>query len=122
MTGVTTLVPGGFGGKGLQLLHEAVPGETRIAALINPTNQMARRFFDQDTLPAAKKLGIAVRGYEVGSSEALQPTIEQIKKDGYKGLVVVADPLFNSPRVPSSLRNWAWRLSSCLADWSLRAG
>ena len=100
VTGVTTLVPEGFGGKGLQLLHEAVPGETRIAALINPTNQMARRFFEQDTLPAAKKLGIAVRGYEVGRSEALQPTIEQIKKDAYKGLVVVADPLFNGPRVP----------------------
>jgi putative ABC transport system substrate-binding protein len=100
VTGVTTLVPEGFGGKGLQLLHEAIPRETRIAALINPTNQMARRFFEQDTLPAAKKLGIAVRGYEVGSSEALQPTIEQIKKDGYKGLVVVADPLLNSARVP----------------------
>jgi putative ABC transport system substrate-binding protein len=100
VTGVTTFVPEGFGGKGLQLLHEAIPSETRIATLINPTNQMHRRFFEQDTLPAAKKLGIAVRGYEVGSSEALQPTMELIKQDGYKGLVVLADPLFNTSRVP----------------------
>jgi ABC-type uncharacterized transport system, periplasmic component len=100
VTGVTTFVPEGFGGKGLQLLHEAIPNETRIAVLINPTNQMHRRFFEQDTLPAAKKLGIAVRGYEVRSAEALQPTIELIKEDGYKGLVVLADPVFNTPRVP----------------------
>lgn len=100
VTGVTTFVPEGFGGKGLQLLHEAIPSETRIATLINPTNQMHRRFFEQDTLPAAKKLGIAVRSYEVGHSEALQPTIELIKQDGYKGLVVLADPLFNTSLVP----------------------
>ena len=60
---MTTLMTEGFGGRGLQLLYEAaIPGETRIAALINPTNQMHRRYFDHQTLPAAKKLGITVRG------------------------------------------------------------
>jgi len=39
ITGIAVLVPGGFAGKQLQLLHEIVPGARRIAVLVNPNKQ-----------------------------------------------------------------------------------
>ncbi|MFQ5945750.1 MAG: ABC transporter substrate-binding protein, partial [Anaerolineae bacterium] len=39
ITGLSTLVPGGFAGKRLELLKETVPGLSRLAVLANPTNR-----------------------------------------------------------------------------------
>ena len=42
LTGVTTLVPGGFMGKTLAILRELLPQAKRVTALTNPSNETAR--------------------------------------------------------------------------------
>ena len=64
ITGMTPIVPGGFGGKMLQLLHEAVPGAKRIALFLDPNN--ASHVQSQGELdPSAERLGLVVRTVEV---------------------------------------------------------
>lgn len=54
ITGVATIVPGGFLGKSLELLKQAVPKATRIAVLNNPTNEASRALFPLEAPPAAR--------------------------------------------------------------------
>jgi putative ABC transport system substrate-binding protein len=96
VTGVATMVPEGFGGKTLQLLHETVPTATRIAVLINPTNEMHRRGA-HDRLSDATRLGIHLQVLEVTTTEAIEPAIDSAVRDRCHALYVVADPLFNFP-------------------------
>jgi putative tryptophan/tyrosine transport system substrate-binding protein len=59
ITGFTTLVPGGFCSKQLELLMQALPGATRIAALVNPKNEVVMKLFPADAPPAAGTAGCA---------------------------------------------------------------
>ena len=43
VTGIATMVPEDFGAKMLQLLKTVAPAASRIAILVNPTNQMHQR-------------------------------------------------------------------------------
>ena len=54
MTGVTTLVPGGFIGKMLGILREALPQAKRLAVVINPSNETHRRLYSETPAPAAE--------------------------------------------------------------------
>jgi putative ABC transport system substrate-binding protein len=65
LTGVATLVPGDFGGKGLDILREALPQAKRLAVIINPSNEIHRRLFPMETKPAAAKLGFQLDLIEV---------------------------------------------------------
>jgi putative tryptophan/tyrosine transport system substrate-binding protein len=54
VTGFATLAPEGFTGKLLQLLKDLVPQASRIAVLVNPTNQLHRR--EQAKLPEVARI------------------------------------------------------------------
>ena len=96
VTGVATMVPKGFDGKLLQLLRDTVPTATRVAVLINPTNEM-HRIGARDRLLNATRLGIHLQVLEVTTAEAIEPAIAAAVRDRCQALQVVADPLFNFP-------------------------
>ncbi len=102
ITGFTTLVPGGFGSKLLELLTQALPGATRIAALVNPRNDVAMKLFKAEVPPAAARLGVQLQVIEVWSPNQLEPAIDAAVRERAEGLLVFGDPLFHNPpgRVP----------------------
>ena len=102
ITGFTTLIPGGFGGKQLELLTQALPGATRIAVLINPRNDVAMNIFPRDVPPAAARLGLQLTVIEVSAPDQLEGAIEAAVRQRAEALLVFGDPMFHTPpqRVP----------------------
>jgi putative ABC transport system substrate-binding protein len=97
VTGLATLVPGGFIGKQLQLLKEALPRATRIAALVNPGNEIHQKSFPKEIPPAAARLGVQIQVIEVPTAAALDGAIEAAVRGHAEGLLVVGDPIFHIP-------------------------
>jgi putative ABC transport system substrate-binding protein len=97
ITGFTTLVPGGFGGKQLALLKEAVPAATRIAVLRNPKNDVAMRIFPGDVPPAAARLGVQLNVIDVSSPNEIEGAIDAAARERAEGLLVFGDPMFHTP-------------------------
>lgn len=97
ITGFTTLVPGGFGGKQLEFLTQALPGSTRIAALVNPKNDVAMKLFPTDVPPAAARLGVQLQVIEVSSPADLERAIDAAVRERADGLLVYGDPMFHTP-------------------------
>jgi putative ABC transport system substrate-binding protein len=97
ITGFTTLVPGGFGSKQLELLTQALPGVTRIAALVNPKNDVAMKLFPTDVPPAAARLGVQLQVVEVSSPIQLERAIDAAVRERAEGLLVYGDPMFHNP-------------------------
>ena len=97
ITGFTTLVPGGFGGKMLGLLKEALPGATRIAVLVNPKNDVAMKIFSTDVPPAATQLGVRLQVVEASSPNQIEGAIDAAVRERAEGLLVFGDPIFHSP-------------------------
>jgi putative ABC transport system substrate-binding protein len=97
LTGVATLVPGGFMAKSLDLLHQVVPKATRIAALINPTNDIHRFVFAQEIPDAARQLGVQMRIVEARSPDEVEPAIKAAVGERAEALLVAGDPVFNNP-------------------------
>lgn len=97
ITGFTTLVPGGFGGKSLELLTQALPGATRIAALVNPKNDVAMKLFPTDVPPAAARLGVRLQVIEVSSPDDLERALDAAVRESADGLLVYGDPMFHTP-------------------------
>ena len=97
LTGVATLVPGGFDGKTLGILRELLPQAKRVAALINPSNETHRLTFPRDAPPAAATLGFQLDVIEVRKAEEIPGAIATAKAGGAEALYVAGDPILNSP-------------------------
>jgi putative ABC transport system substrate-binding protein len=102
VTGVATFVPGDFNGKMLQLLRELLPQATRLAALINPSNEMYRLLFPREAPRAAAALGFQLDVVEARDAEQVPAAIAAAKARGAEALYVMADSVFSTPpnRVP----------------------
>jgi putative tryptophan/tyrosine transport system substrate-binding protein len=102
VTGVATLVPGGFIGKQLDVLVQAVPKATRIAALLNPTNEVTRALFPLEGPPAAQRLGVQLQVLEVRAPEGIEGAIDAAVQAKADALWILGDPIFNTPaqRIP----------------------
>ncbi len=102
VTGVATLVPGGFMGKSLEILKQAVPKATRIAALVNPTNEVARALFPLEAPLAARQLGVQLQVLEVRTPDEIERAIDTAVREKADALLVVGDPMFHNPaqRIP----------------------
>ncbi len=78
-------------GKQVELLREAVPGATRIAALWDPdTAPYPRRAAEE----AAKLLGVELAILEVTAAEALDAAFLTADQQGATALIVLSSPLF----------------------------
>jgi putative ABC transport system substrate-binding protein len=95
ITGLTAVVPGGFAGKMLQLLHETVPAAKRIAALINPNNGGNQVILAQEAPQAAQRLGLELRTYEVKSRPEIEPALDAARRDHCHAVWVWGDPVLN---------------------------
>lgn len=100
LTGVATTA-GDLGGKQLGMLREALPQAKRVAAIINPSNEMHRRLYP-DAPPAAAKLGLQLDAIEVREAGEMPGAIAAAKARGADALWLWSDPVFISPpnRVP----------------------
>lgn len=102
VTGVTTLVPGDFNGKVLQILRELLPRATRLAALVNPSNEIYRLLFPKEAPRAAAGLGFQLDIVEAREAGEVPAAIAAAKAGGAEVLYIVADSVFSTPsnRVP----------------------
>jgi len=97
LTGVAAVVPGGFMAKMLELLHQAVPKATRIAMLINPTNEMHRILVPLEIPEAARRLRIQIQVIEARTADEIEPAINAAVGERAEALFIQGDPVFNNP-------------------------
>jgi putative ABC transport system substrate-binding protein len=97
ITGVSNLAVE-MPGKWLELLKEAVPKATTVAALRNPANPTHEVFWRQ-TQEAARTLGVQVQPAEAKTVEEIDLAFAAMAKEQSGALIVFPDPLFNGNRV-----------------------
>ena len=97
ITGFTTFPPGGFGSKMLELLMEALPGATRIAVLLNPTNDVHMKMFPTDVPPAAARAGVQLQVLKASTPIEIEEAFDAAVRERADGLLVFGDPLFDNP-------------------------
>src|SRR5258708_4169804 len=90
LTGVATLVPGAFVGKTLGIIRELLPQAKRVAALINPSNEIHRLQFPREAPPAAATLGFQLDVIEVREAEEIPGAIATAKAGGAEALYILA--------------------------------
>ena len=85
----------GFGpelsGKRLQLLKEAVPAISRVAALWSPADPEVMR---QATAEAARTLGIQLQAVEVSIPDEIPTAFEAAAAGGAEALAIAPNPIF----------------------------
>ena len=97
MTGVSTLVPGGFMAKMLELLRQVVPKETRIAVLVNPGNEVMRVIAALEIPEAARQLGVQIHIMEARTLDEIEPALNVAVGERVEALLMNADPVWNNP-------------------------
>ncbi|MEH2592890.1 ABC transporter substrate-binding protein [Bradyrhizobium sp. AZCC 1721] len=100
-TGLTTVVPGDFFGKQIEILRELVPSASKIALFVNPENQMQRLALADELPRTAGKLGIALPTVEATKPEELKVAFASAADQHADAIVVLGDYLtvFQGPRV-----------------------
>lgn len=102
VTGLATVVPGGFIGKSVEQLKQVLPKAVRVAVLLNPTSEMNRTLFPAEAPAAARQLGVEFQVLEARTVEEIEPAIDAVVKGRADALYVPGDPLFHIPahRIP----------------------
>jgi putative tryptophan/tyrosine transport system substrate-binding protein len=92
LTGLANVVPEGFVGKQLEFLHAVVPQASRIAVLINPTNQTNQR--DRARLSEiGRLLGVELVVVEASKPDQLETAFEAARTQGAEAILVLGDSL-----------------------------
>jgi putative ABC transport system substrate-binding protein len=97
VTGLTNLASG-LEPKRLQLLKEAVPRVARVAVLRNPRNRLSRIYWDE-TVAAAKALGVTLRPVDAADTRELVSAFELVRKERADALSMQPDSFFFAERV-----------------------
>ena len=95
VTGITFLVIE-LGGKRLELLKEAVPKVTRVAALYESANPSSVLDVKEVLPTAARALGLTIRPWEIRAAEEFERVFTAISKERPDGLYVSTGALTNS--------------------------
>jgi putative tryptophan/tyrosine transport system substrate-binding protein len=103
VTGVTNAAAVGleFHAKRLQLLLEAVPGVTRIAALQQGAMvraEPARARIQHATEEAARRLGVQLQLVEVDAPDELEGAFAAMRREGAEALLMFFSPFFSTHR------------------------
>jgi putative ABC transport system substrate-binding protein len=84
-------------GKRLSLLHDAVPGISRVGMIFNP--ELAGDVAELKMLPAiAGQIGLQYRVIEVGRQDQLDGAFAALMRDDLHALYISWSPLFNAHR------------------------
>jgi putative ABC transport system substrate-binding protein len=97
VTGVTNQVDLEFNAKRLQLLLEAVPSVTRVAALQHGTFVRAlpaRQHMQHAVEEAARSLGIHLQMVEVDAADELEGAFAAMTREGAEALLMFNSPFF----------------------------
>jgi ABC-type uncharacterized transport system substrate-binding protein len=96
VTGMDNL-PSELAGKSAQLLKELVSATGVIAYLVNPSNPSAE-IYAKEAAASASALGIEIHVLNASTERDLDDVFESLTKLSAGGLVVPADPFFDSRR------------------------
>lgn len=97
LTGLSVLAPQ-LDEKRLELLKEAVPGLSRVAVILNPTNPVSRPEL-QNTQDAARALGLQTEPIlEVTDLNSLDQAFTKLNHDRIRAFLLLTDPIFFSIR------------------------
>ena len=96
LTGVATLAGGNFVGKAFDIIRELLPQAKRLAAFMNPSNEV-HRLGSRDALSAAATLGFQLDVIEVRKAEEVPGAIATARSGGAEALYIAGDPILNSP-------------------------
>lgn len=97
-TGNTFIEPD-LAAKRLQVLKELLPSATRLGELMNPDNPALQMLRDGEA-QALRALGLQPVFVDVSTAAALEGAVEALKRQRVDALLVHADSLFVSNRVP----------------------
>ena len=124
VTGLATVVPGGFVGKSLEQLKHALPTMTRVAVLINPTSETNRTLVPSEAPAAARQLGLEFQVLEARTAEEIKPAIDAAIKGGRMPCMSQATRCSITRRSASRASQRARNFPRCISagKWSSRAG
>ena len=91
VTGFSLAVGEGFAAKWLELLTEAAPGVTRVAAIWSSSNAAARRFIEE-LEAAARHLHVRLDVHHAANPAELDRSIDAITGGDAQGLIVTPSP------------------------------
>jgi putative tryptophan/tyrosine transport system substrate-binding protein len=93
-TGAASLAVKLIAAKGLELLHEMIPGARVIGLLVNPTNPVVADPQEREVLSEAHTLGLEVHVLKASSEPDFDGVFAKLAELRAGGLVVGADALF----------------------------
>ncbi|MCK1412975.1 ABC transporter substrate-binding protein [Bradyrhizobium sp. CW4] len=101
MTGLASWVPGDWTAKQIEILQELVPGASKIALLVNPSNPMHKLMVAEEAPSAARKLGVALPIVEATADEELDIAFASAAAQHADAIIVFGDVLIirQAPRV-----------------------
>jgi putative ABC transport system substrate-binding protein len=88
-----------LGAKRLGLLHELLPGATRVAVLVNPSDSSASQITTKDTQEAAGALGLQLRVLNAATGLEIDEAFATMGRERPDALFVGPDIFFNSRKV-----------------------
>jgi putative ABC transport system substrate-binding protein len=97
VTGLSTLVPGGFSTKSLALLKESVPNASRIAVFWNSRNEVHQKILPVELPPAAQALGVRLQMIDIREPADIERGFDAAVRERAQALLVIGDPIFHTP-------------------------
>jgi putative ABC transport system substrate-binding protein len=95
LTGATALSVE-LGPKQLEFLHELLPKAKTVALLLNPSNPIVSENLAIPVTAAARALGLELHSVHASNDREIEVTIARLAQEKIDGLVIGADPYFNS--------------------------
>ena len=89
--------------KRLELLRQLVPGATRIAVLVNPTDAAVTETTLREAERAARAMGLQIQVHNASSSREIEASFATFVRERPDGLFVQSSALFNDRRVQLAL-------------------
>ena len=101
ITGFATIVPDDFVAKRLEILHELVPGASKIALLSNPDNPHQRLNSGEFISRTARRLGVALLTVEATTAEELDAAFASAAAQHADAILDLGDGLtfVQAPRI-----------------------
>ena len=97
LTGIN-FFSGELAAKRLELLRELVPGATRVAVLVNPTNPTVETML-RDVESASRAIGLQIQVLNASTSSEINAAFATLVRERPDALFVGSDPFFTSRRV-----------------------
>jgi len=110
ITGLATNLPE-LSGKQLQLMSQIVPGLSRVAVFVNPSNPGSAPMYSS-MVAAGGQLDISITRLEAENENEVERAFQLIDRAGCQAIIVLPDSVFNPPRDLIQKRSNARRLPS----------